>query len=203
MILIPELKKVVLCPPKTASTTLRKAIEAEYPKAMVLYCHGEANMIPPGYDSWEKVGLIRNPLDRLFSLYSYCRDFSHPNCALHSLRMRDSVQQAYNFSDWILENSTLFSFGFTGASIPSPRYLTGCTMPETRKPQTLTLRPDLGTKVWLFEDIVNFSEMLGLDLAVRDTPPSKAPHIRKAAQRHMDFYFESDYKLIGELADDI
>ncbi len=199
MIIIPELEKIVLCPPKTASTTLRKAITDKYSQSFVLYTHGEANMIPPGYDSWEKVGLIRDPLDRLYSLYRYCMNFDHPNCSLHSFRMRDSVQSAHGFADWILENKEIFSYGFTGRSIQSPRYLTLCAMPETRKPQTLTLRPDLGTKVWFFEDIKAFGEMLGLKL--EDKTPKTAPRIRSAARRHMDFYFESDYKLIRELCD--
>lgn len=196
MIIIPELKKVVLCPPKTASTSLVAAVKKAHPKAFIPYRHGEAGMIPIGYDTWAKVGLVRDPVDRLYSLYCYLRDFDHPNCSIHSHRMRGSVH-GVTFSDWVLNNKDIFSYGFTGASIPSPYYLTSMAMPENRKPQTLTLRPDLGTKVWLFEDLTSFAESLGVELPSKT--PTTAPRIRAAARRTVAFYFKPDYDLIAEL----
>ncbi len=48
MIIIPELTTVVVCPPRTGSTSLKDAILERYTEAFMLYRHMEANQIPMG-----------------------------------------------------------------------------------------------------------------------------------------------------------
>lgn len=196
MILIPELEKIILMPPKTGSTALKDAILKKYPLAFVLYRHGEANMIPHGYDTWEKLGLIRDPLDRLYSLFCYLETFGHQSCELHADRMRDSVSGVH-FSKWLLDNNEVFSYGFVGPSIVTPYYLVSCQIPETRKSQLMTLRPDLGTHIVPFEHIAGFADKLGITL--NRCVSRVAPAITIGAQEHMRYYFKDDYETHARL----
>ena len=73
MILIPEIETIVILVPRTGSGSLKRAILKTYSKAHVLYRHMEADGVPHGYDRWRRVGVARNPLDRLWSLYKFCK----------------------------------------------------------------------------------------------------------------------------------
>lgn len=71
MILIPNLKVVLILVPRTGSGSLKRAVLNQYPDALLLYRHMEADGVPQGYDRWQKVGVLRNPQDRLWSLYKF------------------------------------------------------------------------------------------------------------------------------------
>lgn len=73
MIIVPKLKKVVILVPRTGSGSLYRAIMCRYPDAMMLYRHMEAGGAPLGYDKWDIVGVVRHPLERLWSLYKYTK----------------------------------------------------------------------------------------------------------------------------------
>ena len=72
----------------------------------MLYRHMEADGVPHGYDRWRKVGVVRNPVDRLWSLYKYLQRFGLDWCAEHdetyTARMRASVEQP--FEQWLIGN---------------------------------------------------------------------------------------------------
>lgn len=71
MLIIPELRTVVLQPPRTGTTSVRDAVLEKYPLSFMLYRHMEASGIPKGYDRWRRVCQIRNPVERLISVYKY------------------------------------------------------------------------------------------------------------------------------------
>jgi len=73
MLLIPEIETVVILVPRAGSTSIKRAVLAKYPEAMMIYRHMEADGVPFGYDRWRKIGVVHNPIDRLCSLYKYLK----------------------------------------------------------------------------------------------------------------------------------
>lgn len=184
MILIPELRIVYLAVPRTGTTSFKNAILARWPQAMPIYRHMEADGLPLGYESWTKVGVIRRPISRLWSLYSYCAGLTEnsPNWAPdRAQRMRASTE-GLSFEAWLLTNETVFALDIPlPGELPRPYYLTLHPLPENRKSQWRYLRPDLGTQVYRFEDqLPALAKLLDID------PPKSngstkfpAPQIRR------------------------
>lgn len=197
MIIIPEIEVVVITPPRTASTSLHKAIKANYPDAIGLYRHMEASGIPPGYDMWPKVGIVRDPLERLWSLYKYIQ--------LKKSNYRQQIEKTKGefelpeFSEWILtENIPLVTgFDYRERLIPHyfPYYSCLMTMPETRKSQWYYLRPDLGTKVIRFDRLGELEEYLDVILfKTNETDDSEIPELTEEADEHVRSFFSWDLK---------
>ena len=153
MIIIPEIETVVILVPRTGTTSLIKAIKERYPEAMRLYRHMEADGIPSGYDAWAKVGVVRDPVERLWSLYKYLQTFDGPYPAEYIAEQRESVNRP--FSDWILNNETPFTHPYdsSGNGKFYPKYMIRHNLPENRKSQRIYLRPDLGTEVYRFNNL--------------------------------------------------
>lgn len=147
MIIIPEIETVVILVPRTGSGALRRAVAAKYPKSMLVYRHMEADGIPLGYDRWPRVGVVRNPLDRLWSLYKFLRNFGGNHDPAFILAMHASV--ARPFDDWLLNNEIVFTSPYDRAGLGRywPGYSVRHPIPENRKSQFVYLRPDLGTEI--------------------------------------------------------
>lgn len=168
MILIPEIETVIICPPRTGSSTLRKVVRETYPASIQLYHHMEADGIPDGYDHWRRVGLVRNPIDRLWSLYKFMGAYTFDrHCPEFCRSLKASV--GVPFDQWILSNEVVFSSPYdrSGSGRFFPLYTCRHALPENRKSQWVYLRPDLGTEVFPFARFVEFGEMLGLNLSIR------------------------------------
>jgi hypothetical protein len=127
MLLIPELKTVVILTPRTGSRALKNAVLATYPDAMLLYRHMEADGVPQGYDRWRKVGIVRNPVQRLWSLYKYLQHIGLDWClehdAAYTADLRASV--AVPFEEWLVRNEVPFTTpydraGRAGSLRPTP-----------------------------------------------------------------------------------
>jgi hypothetical protein len=155
MILIPELETIVISPPRTGSTSLKQAILRQYPLAMSLYRHMEADGVPFGYDQWRRVGVVRAPGSRLFSLYNYLQRLEHDDpywAPGRAAKYKASVARI-PFDVWLQRNELPFCTGWGDDMSYNPRYSVRHAMPETRKSQEIYLRPDLGTEVYKFTDI--------------------------------------------------
>ena len=168
MIIIPELKTVLIMPPRTASTSLKAQITKQYPLAWKPYRHMEADGVPAGYESWRKVGLCRAPLSRLWSLYKYCRAFpENERCQWSESRKQEMIDSTrVPFEYWLIHNTAVFATSQSpmAGETSSPYYHTLHPKPETLKSQFEYLRPDLGTEVWSFNDLHIFAaEVLKLD----------------------------------------
>lgn len=196
MIIIPELETVVIMVPRTGTTSLKKAIHKRYPRAISLYRHMEADGVPHGYDRWPKVGVIRKPIERLWSLYKYLSVF--PEKPQYSKawinRMRGSVKST--FSEWLLENQVVFTnpYSFDGGRDYYPEYNVLHSIPENMKSQYHYLRPDLGTEIYLYEyDLPRLFSRLGVDPGhLNGTDFSHPPEITPKAQTHIHRVFEWD-----------
>lgn len=153
MIIIPEIETVVILTPRTGSGSLRRAIKVAYPQSMQLYRHMEADGIPQGYDRWKRVGVVRDPIERLWSLYKFLRNYgsdNHDPAFIASMRACASV----SFDDFILKNETVFTSPYDSAGRGRfwPHYTCRHPIPENRKSQFMYLRPDLGTQIYRYQD---------------------------------------------------
>lgn len=212
MLIIPELKKVVIFTPRTGSGSLRRALQAKFPASMLLYRHMEAAGVPVGYDRWEKIGFIRDPLARLFSLYEFMKRYSGPHDkkpdqgALYVRYLRDSVAEK-SFEEWLLTNEHVFTSPFDGGqdtgpnSIYYPHYNVLSPLPENRKSQFVYLRPDLGTRIVPFEQLHHFAAELGLELGRENATSEPGGHpggawlpmLGPQGRQHMRQVFAWDY----------
>ncbi|KIC42202.1 hypothetical protein RA27_02060 [Ruegeria sp. ANG-R] len=188
MLLVPEISTVVILPPRTGSSSLRKALLARYSMAMQVYRHMEADGIPLGYDTWRRVGIVRNPIDRLWSLYKFLGDFGggqHDPAFVKT--MRQSVERP--FSEWLLENEVTFTSPYDRAGFGRfwPAYSVRHPMPENRKSQAVYIRPDLGTEFWDFSNIDAMAESLGVVLHLREnqTQDENKPSITPEAMGYL------------------
>lgn len=164
MLIIPEIEHVVILPPKTASTSLKAAVMARYPLAFAPYRHMEADGVPTGYQNWAKVGLVRKPFERLWSLYRYCRDLKEDAPGWDRDRVREvNYPTQMLFEDWIHFNRSVFATSGRLGDKKRPYYHTLYPEAENRKSQYIYLRPDLGTHVFRMNQMDRLCERLGID----------------------------------------
>lgn len=194
MILIPDLEMVVLLTPKVASGSIRRAIATRYPNAILLYRHMEADGVPHGYDRWQKVGVVRDPVDRLWSLYKFLANFDGPHEPAYLESMRASVSMP--FSNWIVRNEAVFTspYDTLGSSRFFPRYTVRHALPENRKSQFVYLRPDLGTRVYRYDELAAFEHRLDIKLTLRtnQTEALPMPPLSAQALDHIARFFAWD-----------
>lgn len=195
MILIPEIQTVVILVPRTGSGSLKRAIAKKYPRSMLLYRHMEADGVPQGYDRWSKLGVIRQPTDRLWSLYKFLRSFDGPYEPAYIAAQRASVADM-DFSAWIVNNAIPFTHPYDSSG--DGRFFPGFTvrhpLPETKKSQHFYLRPDLGTVIYRFDELNVLASTLGIDLERHNhTDAERRPALSQRAIDHMARYFAWDY----------
>lgn len=198
MILIPELEAVLLLTPRNASGALYRAVLERHPKSIMLYRHMEAQNVPLGYDRWRKIGVVREPVSRLWSFYNFFKQISRSDKARiypeWGAKIRRSVDRT--FDDWITGNTVVFSAGHDGdyASDFYPFYVVSQQIPENCKSQFITLRPDLGTKVFRFEDELDaLCDALAVTLPTANaTTSGEPPALGAEAVRHVERHFAWD-----------
>lgn len=190
MILIPERNLVLVLVPRTGSGTLKRAVLARYPKAMLVYRHMEADGVPAGYDRWTKIGVVRHPVARLWSLYKFLRRPSEEVAETRSFRiLKESVQRP--FEDWLIHNQLPFQSPISiGDGSFRAQFMQLHSMPENRKSQFVYLRPDLGTRLWQFNDLFGLGEFLDVRLGRHNsTEESAVPTLSPEAQRYVETVF--------------
>lgn len=202
MIIVPELRTVVILVPRTGSRSLRKALLARYPLAMQLYRHMEADGVPTGYDRWRRLGVVRDPVERLWSLYRYLKWMDGPRDGFgkweptYIERQRKSA--ALPFERWIVENEVVFSSPyssrFDGEFFPGFNVLH--TIPENRKSQFVYLRPDLGVEVRKFTALDELHKELGVEAPLMNHNPNREPIpiLSGEAKQHVEKCFAWDFE---------
>jgi hypothetical protein len=197
MILVPELKTVVILTPRTGTRALKRAIGERYPQAMMLYRHMEADGVPQGYDRWPKIGVVRDPVERLWSLYKYLKRFGLDFCEEHDTAYTASMRQSVErpFEDWLINNERVFTSPYDSSGLGRffPAYTVRHPLPENRKSQFIYLRPDLGTEIVPYADVQRFYRALDVDPprmnGTFDEPP---PPLSGDAQVYVDQWFRWD-----------
>lgn len=205
MLIVPELQTVVILTPRTGTRSLKNALLTRYPQAFLLYRHMEADGVPHGYDRWAKVGVVREPVARLWSLYKYLKRFGLDWCAEHdetyTASMRKSVEVP--FEQWLTDNELPFTQPYDSAGLGRfyPAYACRHPLPENRKSQFMYLRPDLGTHVWPYDRSADLHERLGVaDIIGRQNGTDEAapPKLSDAAQAYVSRWFSWDIATIGQ-----
>jgi hypothetical protein len=198
MLLIPEIETVVILVPRTGSGSLYRSVLERYPRTIMPYRHMEADGVPAGYDRWRKVGVVRNPLDRLWSLYKWLPTIQQDVWPDGAQALRKSVDMP--FEQWLLHNDTVFCQAYyTGGRGPeahAPFFTTRNPIPENRKSQFIYLRPDLGTKVFRFDDLDALRDELGLaQLGHKNATPYSSPGMLSAAAwDYLNQVFDWDFR---------
>lgn len=200
MIIIPELQTVLILTPRTGSGSLKKAVLARWPRAMLLYRHMEADGIPQGYDRYFRTGVVRQPLERLWSLYKFMAtmpDGKHEPAYVAGIRR--SVERYPDFSDWILHNETVFTSPYDSSNrgFFYPNHTVRHPLPENRKSQWMYLRPDLGTRIYKYGQTGELRDWLQLDDLPRENVTDKrpVPSLSGEAMDHMLQCFHWDFKV--------
>lgn len=197
MILIPEIETVVILVPRTGSSSLRRAVVARYPKAMMIYRHMEADGVPAGYDMWPKIGVVRHPVDRLWSLYKFLGTFGGAHDPSYIADMRRQVERP--FADWLLNNETVFTSPYDRANQGRyyPQFNVRHPIPENRKSQWMYLRPDLGTTVYPFRKLRDLERRLDVTLEDRHNVTDRAlcPPIGGEATEYLRRVFDWDFSM--------
>ena len=194
MIIIPEIETVVILVPRTGSGSLRRALRNRYEHAFMPYRHMEACGVPHGYDRWRKVGVLRDPVARLWSLYKYLKAFDCDPAPGYAEAMRAQVDRP--FEDWLLHNDAQFTMPYdpTHGGRIYPLYTVNHPIAENRKSQQLYLRPDLGTMVLRYGDAAALRDVLDVETehfqnATDLTPP---PALSAEAERYVARCFAWD-----------
>lgn len=196
MILIPELETVVILVPRTGSGSLRRAVAETYPRSIMIYRHMEADGVPAGYDRWRRVGVVRDPIDRLWSLYKFLRGFSGKHDPAYIAAMQRSVDVP--FAEWVLHNQTVFTSPYdrAGRGRFFPEYTVRHPIPENWKSQFMYLRPDLGTEVFRFSELDQFASKMGVALPRENSTGRLAvPPLSTAALNHIERVFAWDIEV--------
>lgn len=172
MLIIPELQTVVILVPRTGTNYIKKAVAERYPQSTLLYRHMEADGVPFGYDHYHRVGVVRDPIDRLWSLYKYLRDYNLDACAPYKRAYMRSLQAstvALPFATWLHVNNMPIATPFGSEGGYHPQSAVMHILPEPVKSQYIYLRPDLGTEVIRYPDIGELLRRLDI--------PDKRTHV--------------------------
>jgi hypothetical protein len=198
MLIVPEIESVIIQPPRTGSTALRDAVLDRYPKAITLFRHMERPGIPMGYENWNIFCLVRDPFDRLVSIYNYMTDFrptSKPGggaTAEWIARMSGDTNRP--FADWLEQSTEVFTDPVDTSGQFLPYYNICDPAPIARKSQGRWARPDLGPVT-----LVNIADEEGLarhfdievevvNRAVRRDRPVRCARV----EAHLDRFFNWD-----------
>lgn len=188
MILIPEIETVVILVPRTGSTSLRSAVLKRYPKSIALYRHMEADGVPFGYDRWHKVGVFREPVERLWSLYKYCATDEGLRAGYPKFAEKMRVSVGMPFDDWIVYNDVVFTdpFSSENGSDYYPQYAVHHPLPENRKSQFFYLRPDLGTQIFRYNRLHLLEKQLDIKLPAENASEKRpVPVLNNRAKEHV------------------
>lgn len=200
MIIIPSHHTVLILPPRTGSGSLKKAVLRDLPGSFMLYRHMEADGVPHGYDRWRRIGVVRHPVQRLFSLYTFLKDLHGGHSAEYKTAMSRSVDRP--FEDWLLHNEVVFTdpHDRTGLDAFYPRFAVRHAMAENRKSQAIYIRPDLGGQHVRYEEIETLAAELGvtLDLRENQTRGGDMPALSDEGRAFMHRFHSWDLRVMGD-----
>ena len=209
MLIIPELKSVVIMPPRSGSTALRAALKAQYEQATAPFRHGEVAMlryIPQVTDEWSVVYMLRDPMSRMQSLWRYMHEVNEVRNARAPKEWIDRVRKDADrpFQDWLLNSTELFNESkakpFDGT--PEAAYCTYWQVPAARKDATWFLRGVKRgqLKVCKFACDADYKKHLGIswsDIIMANSSEPRKAECGIFGFSHINNYFATDLILMG------
>lgn len=209
MLIIPEIETVVILPPRTGTGSLYRRVLEAYPKAMMPYRHMEADGVPFGYDRWRRVGVLRHPESRMWSLYNYLKTFGiehavRPEYDEHN-RIQRSQVEGRTFEEWLVDNQIIFTSQHdqTGQGGFHPQYACKHPYAENRKSQFYYLRPDLGTEIIPYTpDASAIGAALGIEVprTTNVVAPGEPPLLGILGRDHMSKFHRWDFEACESLS---
>lgn len=196
MLAIPEIETILIQPPRTASTALRAAIEARYPRAHRLYRHMERDGLPAPYAGWRVACTLRHPFSRLHSVWRYMRAQRPEDHSDKDWVARVRKDASRDFSDWALNSLDPFNTR-PMSDIPNPGFYDVLhSDPIARKSLWQWARPDLGpVDLLAIESVACLRDYLGVepDPAYPNVAPGpKLPSLTPELAHHLHSYFSWD-----------
>ena len=177
MLIIPELKKVVITPPRSGSTALKAAVAAKYEHATNPYRHGEvamlgcAGLLEEVIDgNYTIVYILRDPFKRMISLWRYMHDVSYTRNARAPKEWVDRVRADADrpFNEWLWQSTELFneSKAHPRDGSPESKYCTFFQVPAARKSAGEFLRyaPNRSIQLVHFGDNREYLRHLGVSI---------------------------------------
>lgn len=173
MIVIPELHKIVVMPPRSGSTALKAALLWKYEHAYAAFRHGEWNMTKhiwgPDVDhGYTAVYPLRNPSDRLVSLWRYMQDVSPTRNPRAPQEWIDRVRMDASrpFSHWLHTSTELFNESRAQPNDGSQEsyYCTFYNVPAARKDARYFLAGCPSFEVLRFGDNEDYRRILDINM---------------------------------------
>lgn len=205
MLIIPELQLNIIMAPRTASRSLADAVKTRYQTAFQPFRHMERDGTPEAYRDFQVLSVVRDPLERLASLWSFLRNMAPHNSdpELH-LQFRAAAQE--DLADWI--TGSVFAFCCEGSVNPDlDQYYSGLRPgPITRRPQADWIRPDIGPAELLpFERLDLLERRLDITLPHANWAPKYLDEIHAAASDakvidHINRFHGCDAPLLEQAA---
>lgn len=172
MIIIPERKTVLITPPRSGSTALKKYVSEQYEHATIPYRHGEYMMLTHvagaieavEQDDWNVVYMLRDPMQRMKSLWRYMQEVSverNPRAPVEWIKMQND-DAARPFSDWLINSVELFNHPTHPASgVEVAYYATFFQVPAARKSAAYFLRGCKRFSVCRFGEDADYQKHFG------------------------------------------
>ena len=195
MLIVPELNKVIILVPRTGTNYLKEAVRKRWPNSFLLYRHMERDGVPYGYERYETVGVFREPVDRLYSLFKYLRDYDHDQChdwkRLYMRRLTDTTSNGFN--QWLVSNELPIATPYGTDGTYHVQSSVKHIIPENKKSQWCYLRPDYGTTVIPYSEIHKLLVMLDIpDERTHVTEPSTPPPLTAEGYEIINTYHHWD-----------
>lgn len=146
MIIIPEINAIYIRVPSNEDGKLTDAIMRKYASARPLYNQMESDGIPIEYKHFEKFGIIRDPIDRLWDFYNAHRN---NEANVYSLAIYGPAAKRYDFENWLILNNACFQAYANPEKTRENGTLYGINeiihhLPENHKSQYFYLSPTSG-----------------------------------------------------------
>jgi hypothetical protein len=208
MLVIPELHKVVIMPPRSGSTALKAAVLSKYKEAFCPHRHGEVVMFnryhQPSWEyEWTFVYCLRDPVERLKSLWRYMQNVNpQRNPAAPSWWIRQQNRDADRpFSDWVMQSTSTFSAPDNDQDV---YHAVAFQMPAVHKSATQYLqgignRPLQVLRCYNETDLTNILQIGTVPHINQSTPSKWDDSVTDEALASIRMYHHFDYSLM-ELA---
>lgn len=213
MIIIPEISAIYVRVPGNEDGSFSQAILNRYSQARILYNQMEVDGIPIEYKHFEKFGIVRDPIERLWNFYN---DHKYKEATPFSQTIYGPGVKDYDFETWVLLSTACF-----GAETHPRKTREGNTLyepnaiihhiPENQKSQYFYLMPTSGAsyqsdeaaapannEIGLFphSHIQNFAQAMGIkELVCQENRYGPAPEIHAELTRlAFQKFFAWDYQ---------
>ena len=195
-------------PPRSGSTALKKTVLEVYKNASCPHRHGEVVLfnrnapVSYGYD-WTFVYCLRDPVERLKSLWRYMQNVSpQRNPAAPPLWIREQNLDADKpFSDWVMQSTSKFS---SSNHDEDTYHAVAFQMPAVHKSATQYLkgigsRPLQVLRAYNEKDLSNILQIGTVPHINQSTPSKWDDSVTDEALASIRMYHHFDYSLM-ELA---